>query len=69
MSLSVNQQAFIGRGCVACGSCLKHCRPGAISVYRGLRAIVGKHCIGCGRCARACPAGVIEIAEKGAAGA
>lgn len=51
--------------CVACGSCIKPCPVGAISVYKGMRAIVDRtKCVGCGKCATVCPAGVIAMMEK-----
>lgn len=49
--------------CVACGTCVKVCPVGAISVYKGLNADVSAKCVGCGRCAAACPASVIEMQE------
>ena len=39
--------------CVACGTCVKVCPVGAISVYKGLYADVSAKCVGCGRCAAA----------------
>ena len=53
--------------CVACGSCVKVCPVGAISVYKGLFATVntGK-CVGCGKCSKTCPASVISIKEAAA---
>ena len=54
--------------CVACGSCVKVCPKGAISVWRGVTAAVDPlRCVGCGRCARECPAGAITLEERGAA--
>ena len=51
--------------CVACGVCLKACRKGAISIYKGCFAQVKEEtCVGCGLCARACPAGCIAIKER-----
>ena len=51
--------------CVACGSCVKVCPRGAISVYRGCYADVDlEKCVGCGLCARSCPAGCIEVQER-----
>ena len=49
--------------CVACGTCVKVCPVGAISVYKGLYADVSAKCVGCGRCSAACPASVIEMQE------
>ena len=51
--------------CVACGVCMKACRKGAISIYKGCFAQVdGSKCVGCGLCAKACPAGCISIKER-----
>jgi len=50
--------------CVACGSCVKVCPVGAISIYKGLFAQVDiQTCVGCGKCARECPASVITLKE------
>ena len=49
--------------CVGCGSCMKVCPKGAITVPKGIYAKVDESkCIGCGLCAKACPASVIVIA-------
>ena len=54
--------------CVACGVCLKACRKGAISIYRGCFALVDDtKCVGCGLCAKACPAGCITVTERSTA--
>ena len=48
--------------CVACGSCMKVCPKGAVTVPKGITANVDPDkCIGCGLCAKACPASVIHI--------
>lgn len=53
--------------CVACGSCVKVCPLGAISVFKGIIARVNiEKCIGCGKCASTCPAGAISLRERGA---
>ena len=49
--------------CVACGTCVKVCQVGAISVNKGLYADVSAKCVGCGRCSASCPASVIEMQE------
>ena len=52
--------------CAACGVCVKTCRKGAISIYKGCYAQVDEaKCVGCGLCAKACPAGCITLAERG----
>ena len=51
--------------CVACGSCVKVCPRGAISVYKGCYADVDiEKCVGCGLCAKTCPASCIEVKER-----
>ena len=51
--------------CVACGVCMKACRKGAISIYRGCYALVDEsRCVGCGLCAGACPADCISMTER-----
>lgn len=48
--------------CVACGSCVKVCPLGAISIYKGIYAQVHEaKCVGCGKCAVACPASIVNI--------
>ena len=54
--------------CVACGVCLKACRKGAITIYKGCYAQVDEaKCVGCGLCTAGCPAGCITMAERSAA--
>ncbi|MDR0579165.1 MAG: 4Fe-4S binding protein [Campylobacteraceae bacterium] len=51
--------------CVSCGTCVKVCPRGAISVYKGVFAVVDKTgCIGCKKCAKSCPASVISMISK-----
>ena len=48
--------------CVACGSCVKVCPKGAVSVWNGAFAIIDRDiCVGCMKCQRECPASVIEM--------
>lgn len=62
--------ASVGKGCVACGNCAKHCPFGAIAIYKGLYAVVDEsHCRGCGKCVKACPADVIVCMEREAVSA
>lgn len=52
--------------CAACGVCVKTCRRGAVSIYKGCHAqIDAAKCVGCGLCAKACPAGCITLTERG----
>ncbi|MDR2635440.1 MAG: 4Fe-4S binding protein [Campylobacteraceae bacterium] len=51
--------------CVSCGTCVKVCPSGAMSVYKGVFAIADKNrCIGCKKCAKSCPASVISMIIK-----
>lgn len=55
----------IGSRCVACGTCVRQCRLGAISIYKGITAKVdADKCVGCGKCESVCPAGVIEMVAR-----
>ncbi len=57
--------ASVGHLCVACGTCLKVCPFGAISIPDGTRARIDAHaCVGCGKCSKICPASVIEIVSS-----
>lgn len=57
--------AVVGAECVACGTCVKVCPLGAISIYKGLTALVDPDkCVGCGKCSLACPASVITIEAR-----
>lgn len=59
----IKKKAYVEtKNCVACGTCVKTCPFGAISIYKGIYAKVDySKCVGCGKCAKACPASVIEI--------
>lgn len=51
--------------CVGCGSCIKVCPKGAVSVPRGIWAEIDlDKCVGCGLCAKTCPASVIQIMSR-----
>lgn len=63
--IDMKKKAFVDQKlCVACGSCLKACRAGAISIPRGVYAVIDSvKCIGCGMCSKKCPASIITISE------
>lgn len=51
--------------CVSCGSCMKVCPKGAITIFHGMFAKVdGELCIGCGLCQKSCPASIIEVEDR-----
>ena len=50
--------------CRACGSCVKVCPLGALSLEEGKLAINRKVCDGCFLCAEACPNGALKGAGK-----
>lgn len=53
--------------CVACGSCVKVCPRGAITVPNGITAKIDETlCVGCGFCAKECSASVITVKEASA---
>lgn len=57
--------ASVDAYCVACGTCMKECPFGAISIYKGLRAVIdGVKCVGCGKCSKVCPASTITIVQR-----
>lgn len=60
-----NKKAIISKTqCVACGSCLKVCPKGAITIFNGIYATVdNERCIGCSLCERTCPASIIRMGE------
>lgn len=64
--MASKRYAVVGEDCVACGSCVKVCPLGAITIYKGVRAAVHKEtCVGCGKCAAECPASVVSLVERG----
>lgn len=64
MSCSKNI-AYIGKDCVACGVCTKHCPRAALTIRKGMYATVDHAtCVGCGKCSTVCPAGVIEMVAR-----
>lgn len=63
--LSKNVAGIDRPACVACGTCIKVCPRGAVSVHRGCYAVIEeRRCVGCGKCAKECPAGCIVIGER-----
>ena len=51
-------------GCVKCGTCLKVCPSGAITIKDGEFIIDFKKCIFCGNCQYYCPKGAIKMGDK-----
>lgn len=47
--------------CTACGTCVRECFMGAISVHDDLSVHSEALCKGCGRCASACPQGAVHM--------
>ncbi len=57
--------AQVSNLCVACGTCMKACPLGAISINNGVKANIDlEKCIGCGKCSKVCPASVIGIVAR-----
>lgn len=50
-------------GCVALGSCVKHCKFDAIHVINGVAVVDFKKCTGCGICAIHCPKNIIKMVK------
>lgn len=51
--------------CVACGTCVRECPRGAITVENGVYAKIDENkCIGCGKCKMVCPASAIKVGEE-----
>ena len=51
-------------GCIKCGTCLKVCPSGAITIKENEFVIDFKKCIFCGNCQYYCPKGAIKLTEK-----
>ena len=47
--------------CIGCGTCVRNCPVGALSLENGKAKIDYGKCIGCGFCISICPVGAIEI--------
>lgn len=48
-------------GCVGLGSCVKHCKFGAIKVVDNVAVVDYEKCTGCGVCASVCPKHIIKL--------
>lgn len=58
--MASKRYARVDEYCVSCGSCLKVCPMGAVSIWKGVTARIDQMlCIGCGKCIRECPASAI----------
>jgi len=56
------QLAYYASRCIHCGSCLKACPYGAITLDEA--RVLRDRCQSCGRCARVCPAEALEMVGK-----
>ncbi len=62
----IKKIAQVSDDCVACGTCIKACRFGAIDIKKGIKAnISAQNCVACGKCKMVCPANVIVMVERG----
>lgn len=55
---------FRGEKCIACGSCIKVCPNGAVSLRGGTLVTDESLCTGCGKCCEICPPEAREICGK-----
>ena len=55
---------FRSEKCIACGTCVKVCPQGAISVSGGALVTDEALCTGCGKCCEACPPEARELCGK-----
>ncbi len=51
-------------GCLGLGTCVSHCKFGAIEVIDGVAVVDEEKCQACGMCLRSCPKGIIEFVPK-----
>lgn len=54
-------------GCTLCGTCVRECFMGALSIADGALSRDEALCKGCGRCAAVCPAGAITVSADASA--
>ena len=52
--------------CIGCGSCIRVCRHGALSMDKGGKGVLTDKtkCVCCGECAEVCPSKAMEMAGK-----
>ncbi len=62
---NVKKIASVSNECVACGTCVKACPLGAITIKKGIKAEIHESCVACGKCKMVCPACVITMVERG----
>lgn len=55
---------FRSERCIACGSCIKACPHGAVSIEGGTLVTNEGLCTGCGECCRVCPSEARELCGK-----
>lgn len=55
---------FRGEKCIACGSCMKVCPTGAISLQDGVLTTDQGLCTGCGKCCDICPPEARELCGR-----
>lgn len=58
------QLCWVGNRCIGCGTCLKTCENGALSLSEQGMTIDRTRCKGCGACAAECPGTALELLGK-----
>ena len=56
-----NRRLIIEDWCEGCGTCVQHCRYGALHMHRGKAQVDLKKCVLCGYCSGYCPEFCIKI--------